>query len=263
MQVELVGCTGAGKSSLLNRILHLHAGSPSAVSGSNEFMLRRTRLDWLTGSARLMAVNIISLGMCALAWRKRRPFLRYVISCIGQLRQHVSFSQRMRILRITLRNVGLYEFVERYASDEEVVFTDEGMLQIAHYLFVHTAFEPRLDQVETFARLAPMPAAVLYLRQPEALLIERTLQRGHKRIPPDSIALTTRFVSRAARTFEWLIQQPAVRTRLLVVDAAQQPASITQGSDTDPSLHRLNDLIRAALPPAQHSGNTSARYKQA
>ncbi len=263
MQVELIGCTGAGKSSLLGSILHLHAGLQPAVSDSNEFMLRRMRLVWLTGKMRLVAVNSISLVMCVLAWRERREFLLHIIGCIRQLQQHASLFQRMRILRIALRNVGLHEFVERYASAEEVVFTDEGMLQIAHYLFVHTAFEPHIEQVETFAKLVPLPAAVLYLRQPEEVLIKRTLQRGHKRIPPGSVELTTRFVTRAARLFEWLTQQAAVRSRLLQVDSAQQPVSMIQGSDNNPSLQRLHDLIRPALSLAKHSTNALAGEQRA
>ncbi len=204
-----------------------------------------------------MAVNLIAFGMCLLAWRKRQLFLRYVIGCIGQLRPHASFSQRVRILRITLRNVGLYEFVERYASDEEVVFTDEGMLQIAHYLFVHIAFEPRVEAVETFARLVPLPAAVVYLRQPNAVLTERTLRRGHKRIPSGSIELTTRFVTRAAQVFDLLTQQADVRSRLVLVDEARRLELAMQGGNAKQSLHRqslhrqslhrLCELIDAAL----------------
>lgn len=255
MQVELIGCTGAGKSSLLNSILHASTGGQLVVSDSNEFMLRRLRLAWLRGKLRLVVVNSIALAMCVLGWRERRVFLRYAISCISQLRQHASFFQRFKILRITLRNVGIYEFVERYASEDEVVFTDEGMLQIAHYLFVHVAFEPGIEQIETFARLVPLPPAVLYLRQPDAVLIERTLQRGHKRVPPGSVALTTRFVTRAARMFETLTQQPAVHSRLLLADSAQPSSPVMQGSDVTPTLDRLCALIRPVLVPPEQSAN--------
>ena len=246
MQIELFGCTGAGKSSLLRQILHAQSGQRPAITRGDDFLLRRMRLAWVKGAARPVVLNALSIAMCVFAWRKRRAFLRHVASCVHQLRNDISSLERLRIWRITLRNVGLYEFVERYAATDEVVFTDEGMLQIAHYLFVNIAVESRQADIKSFAMFVPLPAAVVYLFQPETLLIERTVQRGHKRIPPGSTELVKRFITRATAMFEILLQQPAIRGKLLMIDGERRNLTAASAPMHE-ELERACNLIRPAL----------------
>jgi len=52
-------------------------------------------------------------------------------------------------------------------------------------------------------------------------LIERTLARGHKRIPDRSHVNVELFVKRAVETFEMLRQETTIRDRLLIVDGHQ------------------------------------------
>ncbi len=246
MQIELFGCTGAGKSSLLRQILDAHPGQQPAITRGDEFFLRRVRLAWVKGAARAVVLNVLCIAMSVFAWRKRRAFLHHVAARVLQLRKHIAPLEVLRIVRITLRNVGLYEFIERYVAPEEVVFTDEGMLQIAHYLYVHIAVAPCVEQLEAFAKLAPLPAVVVYIRQPDALLIDRTAQRGHKRIPAGSSELVKRFVTRATATFEFLIQQPAIRGKLLVIEGEQRVLTTTAATRNQ-QLDYVSNLIQPAL----------------
>lgn len=246
MQIEFFGCSSAGKSRLLNRILQAHSQSLPAVVSSSDFVLQYVRLAWLTGTLRVIVLNLFSVSMCLLAWHKHRVFLRHVVNCVRQRRHHAALLERLRILRIALRNVGLFEFVERYAANDEIVVTDEGMLQIAHYLFVNVAVEPRRADIELFATLVPLPAVVVYLSQTESLLVKRTVRRGHKRIPPYSSELVKKFIARAVTTFEILIQQPAIRRKLLTIDGKQQTLS-SVSLPMDGKLERAYNLIRPAL----------------
>lgn len=250
MQIEFMGCTSAGKSSMVKRILRSHPELPQLISHGNDFVLQRMRLAWVVNpKLRVIALNMTALWMCLLAWRKYRPILSHAIICIRQLKVDVSALERLRIFRITLRNVGLHEFVERYAAAKEVVITDEGMLQIAHYLFVHIAVGPRQEQIETFGKLVPLPDAVVYIRQPAVLLVQRTLQRGHKRIPNGSTELAMRFVTYANTVFEVLIQQPAISDTLVVIDNGQlvsRDLNLARNS----VLVRVRDLVQLGLSTA-------------
>lgn len=247
MQIEFISCTSAGKSTLVQRMLHIYQEQKPELKHSYDFVLQRMHLAWIANrSLRVIAVNALALGMCLLAWRRHHLFLTYTLARVRQLNVNVSLLERLKIIRIILRNVGVHEFVERYSASEDVVIADEGFLQIAHYLLVHTAVEPRVEQIETFAKLVPLPRVVVYIRQPDALLIERTLQRGHKRIPTGSPELVKLFVSRATTMFEILIRQPAICGRLLIIDG-QQRILLHSHSDLEPPLERACNLIRLAL----------------
>lgn len=245
MQIELFGCTSAGKSRLLQQILNLQAGRRPALVRSDDLLLQQLRLQWVAGTARLILLNLLSISLCIAAWRKYRDFLHFVIARIGQLRGKVPLVERLRILRITLRNVGLHEGVERYSVAGDAVFTDEGMLQIAHYLFVHVQSTPKAEHVLSFAALVPLPTLAIYVSEPNAVLIERTAARGHKRIPAGSPELIERFVTRATAMFRLLTQQSRIKNRLLTINNQQLIRVANEIPDSDVSI--AADLIGPAL----------------
>jgi len=228
MQIELIGCTSAGKSTLLADILQANRKQELDALSSYDFVLRKFRLDWIRNHIiRMLLLNLLALPACLVTWRKNFDLLRFVIGVVLRLPASVPRIHRLKIARITLRNVGVYEIVSHYSSDEQVVVADEGTLQIAHYLFVHLTVEPNLNDLSTFIELIPLPETVVYVRPSESVLVARTLARGHHRIPDMTPANVERFIRRAVTVFDRLAQEPVLRNRVVAVEN-EQDSSVSQ-----------------------------------
>lgn len=225
IRIELIGCTGAGKSTLVGQVRERLAAQGLASTTGYDLVLSGLRLGWLRGRlARGLAVNLLAIGAALLAWPRHRSLYRLVARVLRQMPASAGWFERLYIGRDVLKNIGI-DLIVRRASGAAVVLLDEGPLHTAHYLFVNLAGAPDLALLAEFARLAPLPDLVVYLRQPAPVLIERTLARGHKRIPAGSRAAVELFIGRAVQVFDLLASAGPVAGRLLAVGSAEAPAA--------------------------------------
>lgn len=247
MQIELIGCTSAGKSTLLNSILQVCREQEIEALSGDGFVLKQIRLNWVKSYlTRILLVDLFSLFACLLTWRKNLDFYLLTFRTVLRLPTTVSLFEKLNIVRNTLKKIGIYEIIRRYGSTKQIIWLDEGTLHTAHYLFVHLTIEAPSTALPTFIGLVPLPDVAIYLRQDEAVLIERTLKRGHKRIPDGSYADVELFIKRAVVTFDKLVQHPAVKRRLLAVDN-QQNLIFDQGYQNDSSFAVALKIIQAGI----------------
>ncbi len=217
-QIEFIGCTGAGKSTLVNHILQICRDQRIDAWLDYDFVLRQVRLEWVKSKlARALLVNLVALLVGLATWRNNRKFCRFTIDVIS--RMPVTWFEKLYLGRDVLKNLGIYEIVRRRGSDQQVILVDEGTLQTAHYLFVHAAVEPGVADLSTFVRLVPLPDVVVYVPETEPVLIQRTLKRGHRRIPDQSDAQAKLFIERAMETFEGLRGQSILKSKLLIAES--------------------------------------------
>lgn len=232
MQIELIGCTSAGKSSLVRNILQSNHQNGLNLVTSYDFVLSWINLDWIKSHGlRMLCLNLTALLACILTLRKNFEFYRFVIAVILRLPAKVGFIERLRIGRISARNIGIYEIVCRFAPDQQIVLADEGTLHIANYLFVHVSAEPNMAELEKFVRLVSIPDVVVYVKQPESVLITRTKARNHKRIPGGSPILIKRFIHHSLAVFEKLVGSSSLESRLLVLNQGQNMNTVVDYSD--------------------------------
>ena len=224
MLIELIGCTGAGKSTLAAQLLASYRQRGEQAWLGYDFVLRQVRLGWVRRRAvRGLLVNALALLACLAASPRNLALLRFALGAVARL--PVGLGEKLYIGRDVLKNIGIVQIVRRRAGERQIILLDEGGLHIAHYLFVNLAAAPDLAQVAAFGRLAPLPDLAVYVKQPEPVLAERTLRRGHKRIPAGSPASVERFIRRAVAVFDTLAAQPQLAGRLVVV-GGEQPAEL-------------------------------------
>ena len=230
MQIELIGCTSAGKSTLTRSILQACDEQGIDIFPSDDFVLEQIRLNWIKSHLpRTLLVDLVALFVCLITWRNNLKFYLFATQLLFQL--PIVPLEKLNLLRNVLRKIGIYEIIRFRSTHQQVILVDEGVLQAAHNLFVHVSVDVKTEHLSTFARLVPLPDVVVYLRQPESLLIDRTMKRGHKRIPDRSYRNVVRFVKQAVRTFDTLVQNPAVENKLLVVDGGQDVILATNYHD--------------------------------
>jgi thymidylate kinase len=257
MQIEIIGCTSAGKSTLARRMVQAGHELGIDVQLSDDFVLKLIRLNRIKNAfVRRRVIEALALLTCLVLWRKHRKFYDFAIR--ASLQAPGSWLYKANVARIALRKIGIYEIIRRYGSDQQIILLDnEGVLQAAHTLFVHGDAQPvnglqeskssphGAEELSTFVGLAPLPDAVLYLRQPEAILIERTLKRGHHRLPDRSYAKVERFVRSAEEAFEVLQRQPKLGNRLVVINGEWK--TVVTRAYNDNRLLMVNKLVLAGL----------------
>lgn len=222
MQIELIGCTGAGKSTLARDLLHACRARGVDAMLSDDFVLEQAGLRHVRGQlVRTLLVDLLALLECLLSWQKYRMCYLLMMRTVTTLPRDVGWFERLNIARNVLKKIGSYEIARRRATPDRVILVDEGTLHTAHYLFVHRTLEPSVHGVAALAALIPLPDIAIYVATNTSLLISRTLERGHKRIHTPTYDEVERFITRAVRVFEMLTRHPSVQSRLLVVNDSQ------------------------------------------
>jgi len=244
MHLEVIGCTSAGKSTLTRAVEQAGRQLGIDVVTGDDLVLKLVALDWVRNEfLRRRLVDGPALLACLLTWRRHRALLRFALDL--SRRSPGSWARKLNLARNAFRKVGLFEIVRwRRRAGQLVLVDNEGVLHAAHNLFVHISREAADSDLKAFLDLAPLPDAVLYVRETEDVLLARTLARGHKRVPAGSEEDARRFVVRALRVFETLTRHPGVRERLVCVDGGQ---SVVLDAESDSRLRELADLVRAGV----------------
>lgn len=245
MHIEMIGSTSAGKTTLARSMVR--AGDTLGVETllSDDFMLRRVRLNWVRNEfLRRRIVELLAALACLRYWGRHRRFFKYAWQV--SRRAPGSWWYRLQIARVVMKKIGIYEIVRHHSSPQQVVLLDnEGVLQAAHTLFVHESggngSTDAANDVAAFAELVPLPDFVISLKQPEAVLVERTLRRGHGRVGGEAEKVAS-FIHRARITFDYLESHPHLAGRLVLVDG-QEAVVKGPGSQVAPSMAKIMELV--------------------
>lgn len=216
MQIELVGCTSAGKSTLAEKLTDAAGAQGVGLLHADEFALNQIGVGHLRKrSLRAVVTHLVAFWGCTIrGWRHRE----FILFAYRQLRHaHVSTWQRWNQLRKVLKQLGRYESIRSARRCQKPVLVDEGTLHAAHNLFVHVGYEFDESHLREFAERVPLPDVVIYVRQHEDVLVKRTLKRGHPRISKPTDDTIAQFVHQATLAFEQLSEHERIAPRMIVV----------------------------------------------
>lgn len=251
MQVELTGCTGAGKTTLANRIVKRGRERDIAVSLGTDFVLRQIKSGWVKSKlARTLLIDLAALIACSATLPRNIGSYRLAIKVILRLPQTVSRFEKLNLIRNAIKKIGIYEIICRFSNDEEIVLVDEGTLHAAHNLFVHALAEPDTKEFPNFVKQVPLPDVAIYVTQKKSILIERTIKRGHSRIPESSPELAERFIECAVGTFDRLMNQLVFEKKLQIYENGGNKI-YHRATQCHTNLATIQELIAAKTDVAQ------------
>ena len=261
MHIELIGCTSAGKTTLARKIVDVGKRDGIDIILGDDFVLQRFHLNRIKNEFVRRRLMEICAGYISIRhWKKYRQFCRFVFGVA--MRTPGSWFYKLNLIRIVLRKIGIYEMIRSFGSENQLILVDnEGIVQAAHNLFVHT--NSRLNgNLSTFIKAAPLPDMIAYLWQPESVLLERTLRRGHPRIHERSELKVQFFVEQAIETFEKLKTLPQIAEKLLMIDG--QNKSVTKNPSGNGSLaNQVYDLLSKSIKDDHNEGKPPLRRSTA
>lgn len=245
--IEFIGCTSAGKSTLVNAILQSGRQDGLDIWTGEDFTLKQIHAEGLKNNlVRALLVNFLAILVGLAVWRKYNEFYKFVIHAIDEIPRPDSWLEKFYIGKNVFKNIGIFEIARQRLSSDQVVLLDEGPLQLAQVIYVHSSVEQSAQDIPTFLRLVPTPDIIIYLQRDEKVLIERTMARGHKRIPSGSRQMAEVFIQSSVDIFKKLTQSSLIKPGLLIVDQDQN-INIPSIDKSSPSKQTGLQLLRAGL----------------
>jgi thymidylate kinase len=214
--VELIGCDGAGKTTL-GRLLAEPGGLGGRAVTMADLVLDHPGLRGIThATARNVVQELGGLPFLLRAYPRRRAYLAFARRMHG--RYAPSLYHRLNGMRGIVRRVGMYELARARAADR-VVLSDEGTV-LSAYLFALTDVSFDRSDIERFAELVPPPDRVVYVKAPIAALVQRALARPDRRPQHGgkSRSDVERTITRTVDVFDLIAVAPRLRERVLVVE---------------------------------------------
>jgi thymidylate kinase len=131
-----------------------------------------------------------------------------------------------RVTFVTINNVRSLvrkiatEQIVRGNKQNHIVLVDEGLVLLAHNIFVYTNAHYTPEEIARFATLIPLPDAIVYVRAPVNSLVERALTRpdGRRELRAKNRLQVETYIRRAVAMFEQLILTEEIRSRVLIVE---------------------------------------------
>jgi thymidylate kinase len=260
MIVEFIGCSGAGKTTLA-RELEARIDPPRQVVRAVDLVMDRPGLRWISDP---MAINLVAdvVSFPSFLRARERAFVRFAFD---RLRRYApsTFAKYNYMLNI-VRRVGV-QHMSRRAALEKTILVDEGVVLSAYQLFVYSDAPFNQADLDRFARLAPMPDQIVYVKAPLELLVERAMRRPDQR--RELVGRSRRDVeerlARAVDLFDGLAATPPIRERLLVVEigddsVASQEEAVRRVSSFLSEGEKLSGRVRLiAFVGSEASGKST------
>lgn len=242
MIVELIGCDGAGKTTL-SRML----GAPGLLEGRAvamaDVLLDRPGLRRITHpTAMNVAQEVGSLPFLLRARRRRRAYVAFARQM--HARYAPTTYDRLNGMRGIARRVGMYELARSRAADR-VVLSDEGTV-LSAYLFALSDVDLDPADVERFAELVPRPDRIIYVKASISSLVRRATSRPDRRRQHAARSRNEveRTIRRTVEVFDLVAEASPLRDRVLVVENDDDEADRLQRLAAE-----LASVLRSASPP--------------
>jgi hypothetical protein len=254
MIVEVIGCTGAGKSTLTGALREHRIGGLEAIS-MPEVALGRTLSRHISNPTALnLAQDARALPGLVAAGPRLRPFLSFAMST---LLREASGVHRANGLRSICRRTGMLQLARRRCGGK-IVLADEGTVLLA-FMLAHEGrpAAAQSDDVERFAALVPLPDLIVHARAPVDVLVHRARSRGDRGRQLgglDDVALE-RLIRNTVDVFDRLVTIPRIAGRTLAVDTERAADATELARRIGERLTAsASDVRAAALPGATGLG---------
>jgi len=216
MVVEVTGCSGAGKSSLVQEIQRLAREHGLRIATPPDVLLPRTpRAIVRNPTLQNLAFDLAGACRALPARRRYRSFLAFARAMIR--REGDGLITALNAYRSVLRTVGIHKALSR-TTCSATILVDEGTVQSAHLILAHVKRPARLEDIHTFSHVVPMPDLIVHVAAPLETVLARTFARPDPPLWYRSREENERFVRHAHAMFDQLLRHEPFSCNTLKVN---------------------------------------------
>jgi len=239
MIIELVGCPGSGKTTLIPTVVEVCGRRGIVAQHVNDAARPFTRR---TLPGRLLravpagdnepricwGLYVAYRGWYAAVFAARNPRLVRHLWRTQRARPSSADARERRVLHWYLRMMGAREFLQRHAYEHEAIVFDEGFVHRVVQLHASSVESPRTQMIAQYAALIPRPDLIINVQAPPHICAERISHRGvWSRLVRRDASELTRFVDNAHRAVSVMVDEIRRRgwTIVDIDNADDEPSS--------------------------------------
>lgn len=216
MLVEFIGCTGSGKTTLIQAV-------QTSLAKTTQVTIASDIVTGLIGLQRIknptlqnFILEMVGFPYFVRSFPHYKPFLAYTTQMLSR-NASLSISS-INNLRSLERKIGVYEITQRFQQDR-IILVDEGPVLTAH-MFAFGGAPLSARDIESFASLLPLPDLLVYVKAPIEVLVQRTLKRVDppRELSTKNRAQTEQAVRDTVFIFDEIAKVENICSRLLIVE---------------------------------------------
>jgi hypothetical protein len=193
MLIEFVGCSGAGKTTVVEKVLAALSERNRTAASSTALIATATHTAWI----RNLFLRNICLDFLLLPWLllALKHHFRFCLFGLLQIVRNADsgLSVLQRVLS-QLRNVAANELLRRLHPNPEFILVDEGTVCGVHNVLVYPNRAPATTAIQAYAKLVPKPDLIIHVNSPVQLALSRTKSRYDPPLRFHSLCDRLRFV---------------------------------------------------------------------
>jgi deoxyadenosine/deoxycytidine kinase len=250
-QIELFGCTSAGKTTLTREVFLSCKQEGLNLVLASDYLLSRLNLAWIKHRIiRLIFIDSFCASACLLTFPKNFKLYKFCFRQIAKL--NYSWITKLNLLRNIYKGIGTYEIINQdNRKTEGAVLFDGGTFQSIQPLFVHNNLPLDKSEIFAYSQLMSFPDFAIFFDQSVSVLWERIKNRGHKRINTSSDDMIMDFIDKSRSSCQSLIQIVLNQGWMSNFDS-QPNILVSQNSKSiDEKMNRILEIFIEKLNDAQ------------
>ena len=264
MIIELVGCPGSGKTTLVPTIVAVCRRQGIVAHHVNDAARPFTRR---TFPGRLLAavpqrgvesrlcwgLYVTYRGVYAVRFAAQNPGLVRHLWRTQRNRPSGADTRERRVVHWYVRMMGSRAFLRKHARDNEAIVFDEGFVHRVVQLHASGVEVPHAAAIVDYAAVIPEPDLVVHVQAPPHLCVERVLHRGvWARLAGQDRSELAHFVDNAHRAVSVMVDEIR-RKGWTVVDVDNgddEPATARRAlaSQLDQAVRRVKSQLGETAP---------------
>jgi len=221
MIVEFAGCSGVGKSTLLEELLR-----DCQERGLPVWTAPQALLGWIPDvvldQPTLQNLMLDVAGVCRRVV-DRRPYGAFLEFARSVIRRDTDRRWRgLNAYRAVLRALGVHAALSSEEQKQKIVLVDEGTVNLVHAILAHVKEPPRAEDIDTFCELVPIPDLVIHVTAPLKAVLARTSVRRVPPLPNRSPQDRERFIRHAYTAFERVMSHEAFSQNTLRISCEDE-----------------------------------------
>lgn len=215
MLIEFVGCSGAGKTTLVKMVAaELKARGYHAIL-SQEVVKSKTRTAWIRNdSLRNLILSFLLIPYFLIQKKSKPGLFAFANVCIKRYEKSFErkVSRKLSLMRLMGEN-----FLIRQLDDNRLIFVDEGIFGAAHNILVYVDSTPLPSEVSRFVETVPLPDLIVHVDVPIDIALGRTLQRPDPPLRNASNRDLKAFIAHGVKIFSELVKGEWLMNHTLTV----------------------------------------------
>jgi len=200
MRIEFVGCSGAGKTTLIERLTADLRRSGRPARCSTTWLAELLHTSWI----RSISLRNLCHTVCLAPWLLEAipriwPFFAFGLGYIIR-NGDSSLSIAQRTIAF-VRQCATDAFLTCLDRHGEVILIDEGLVSAAQNVLVHIKRPPSGEAIRAYAQLVPQPDLVIHIDPPLTSALRRCRSRPDPPMRFLPMPAKLRFVRLAHRAF--------------------------------------------------------------